>query len=323
MMSLTEPFLVDPARVVGPVLVTGASGCIGSWVVAILHQSGVPVIACDLEDNRSRLSLLIGEAEANAVVWEILDVTGGEVLSNFCKTKNITSIIHLAGLMIPFCKADPARGARVNVEGTINVLEAARHNGIKKLAYASSSAIHGMPPRGPTIATLYGAYKLANEYTAKVYWLDWGVPSIGIRPNVVYGVGRDQGMTSEFTVGMAHVAMGEAFQVSYGGPISWLYAGEAAAAFIAAVCNDGEEALVFDLNGTCMSVEEGLEILSKLAPDHGMTTSGTSLPVPADLSDQPIRDFLADYPSVSPTDGIKWTLDAFTKLNAERKLAAR
>lgn len=323
MTPLTEPFLIDASRMVGPVLVTGASGCIGSWTVAILHQSGVPVIACDLHDDRSRLSLLIGEDDAQAIYWETLDVTEREILSNLCRTKNVSGIIHLAGLMIPFCKADPARGARVNVEGTINILEAARHNGIKRLAYASSSAIHGMPPGGLTIATLYGAYKLANEYTAKVYWLDWGVPSIGIRPNIVYGVGRDQGMTSEFSVGMAHVALGEAFQVSYGGPISWLYAGEAAAAFIAAVCADGQDARVFDLNGTCMTVEDGLAILSKLAPEHRMTTSGTPLPVPADLSDAPIRDCLGDYPSVLPTDGIKWTLNAFTKLHREGKLPIR
>lgn len=320
MSSLTEPFLIDPTLVNGPVLVTGASGCIGSWTVAILYRSGVSVIASDLHDNRARLALLIGEKEAQGVTWEVADVTDGARLKQVCSAHGVTGIIHLAGLMIPFCKADPALGARVNVEGTINVFETARHNGIKRLAYASSSAIHGMPPGGPTIATLYGAYKLANEYSAKVYWLDWGVPSVGIRPNIVYGVGRDQGMTSEFSVGLARVAMGDAFQVSYGGPISWLYAGETAAAFIAAVCKDGQDAPAFDLNGTCMSVEEGLTILSELAPGHRMSTAGTPLPVPADLSDAPIRDHLGDYPSISPRDGIKWTLHAFQKLHVEQKL---
>ena len=177
-----------------------------------------------------------------------------------------------------------------------------------------------MPPGGPTIATLYGAYKLANEYTAKVYWLDWSVPSVGIRPNVVYGVGRDQGMTSEFSVGLAHSVVHAPFTVSYGGPLSWLYAGEAAAAFIAAVCRDGEDAHVFDLNGTCMTVEEGIEILSRLDANHRLKTTGTPLPVPADLSDAPIRAHLGDYPSVSPSDGIRWTLQAFRSLHAQGRL---
>ena len=320
-MSLTEPFLVDPKRITGSVLVTGAGGCIGSWTVAILEQSGVEVVAFDLRDDRRRLSLLIGDDAAQGVEWETGDISDYECLNDVCKRHEITGIIHLAGLMIPFCKSAPAMGARVNVEGTINVLEAARDNGLKRLAYASSSAIHGMPPGGPTIATLYGAYKLANEYTAQVYWLDWGVPSVGIRPNIVYGVGRDQGMTSEFSVGLAHAAIGQHFQVSYGGPLSWLYAGEAAAAFIAVMCKDGCDARVFDLNGTCMTVEKGIEILSDLVPEHQVSTTGTPLPVPADLSDAPIREHLGAYPSISPLDGIRWTYEAFQRLQAEGRLS--
>lgn len=320
MISLTAPFLVDPTRITGSVLVTGAGGCIGSWTVAILVESGVQVVAFDLHDDRRRLSLLIGNDAAQGVKWETGDISDYERINDVCKRHKITGIIHLAGLMIPFCKADPAMGARVNVEGTINVLEAARHHGLRKLAYASSSAIHGMPPGGPTIATLYGAYKLANEYTAKVYWLDWGVPSVGIRPNVVYGVGRDQGMTSEFSVGVAHAAIGEPFQVSYGGPLSWLYAGEAASAFIAVMCKDQNDAQVFDLNGTCMTVEEGVEILSDLVPEHQVSTTGTPLPVPADLSDAPIREHLGDYPSISPLEGIRWTYEAFRRLQEEGRL---
>ncbi|WP_170480818.1 NAD-dependent epimerase/dehydratase family protein [Ruegeria arenilitoris] len=321
MDSLTEPFLIEPSRVTGTILVTGAGGCIGSWVVAILANSGAKVVAFDLREDRRRLSLLIDDEAASCVTWEVGDISNQDQLYEICGRHNVTAVIHLAGLMIPFCKADPALGARVNVEGTINVLEVARRHGLKRLAYASSSAVHGMPPGGPTIATLYGAYKLANEYTAEVYSLDWGVPSVGIRPNVVYGVGRDQGMTSEFSVGLAHSVIGKPFRISYGGPLSWLYAGEAASAFIASVSKDGERAVVFDLNGTCMTVEEGLEILSSLDPAHEITTTGDMLPVPADLSDQPIRDYLGDYPSVKPAEGIRWTLEAFRRLHSEGKLA--
>ncbi len=310
---LTNDFLIDPARVNGPVLVTGAGGCIGAWTVAILSRSGVELVAFDLRDDRARPALVMGTEAAQALTWETGDIADSARLADICEKHGINSIIHLAGLQVPFCKADPAMGARVNVEGTINVLEVARRNGLKRLAYASSTAIHGMPPGGPVISTLYGAYKLANEYTAKVYWLDWGVPSIGIRPNIVYGVARDQGMTSGFSVALAHVARGEPFEIAYGGPISWLYAGETAAAFIAAICREGDDAVVFDLNGTCMTVENGLNILSDLAPDHQVTTTGALLPVPPDLSDEPIRDYLGQYPSISPEAGINATLDAFKR----------
>lgn len=317
---LTDPFLIDRSRVEGPVLVTGAGGCIGAWTVAILARSGVPVVAFDLRDDRTRPALVMGDAAAAALAWEVGDITDRAGFEEICVRNGIRAIIHLAGLQVPFCKANPAAGARVNVEGTINVLEIARHHGLKRVAYASSSAVHGMPPGGPVISTLYGAYKLANEYTAKVYWLDWGVPSVGIRPNVVYGVARDQGMTSGFSVALAHAVRGEPFEVAYGGPLSWLYAGEVAAAFIAAVSSDRDDARVFDLNGASATVEEALDILSRIAPGHKVTTTGTPLPVPADLDDTPIRAYLGDYPSISPEEGIRVTYEAFKRLIADGRL---
>ena len=314
---LTDAFVIDPARIEGPVLVTGAGGCIGAWTVAILARSGVPVVAFDLREDRARPAMVMGSDAAAALTWETGDIADAARLNAVCDSHEVRAIIHLAGLQVPFCKADPAAGARVNVEGTINVLEAARRLELKRLVYASSTAVHGMPPGGPVISTLYGAYKLANEYTAKVYWLDWGVPSVGIRPNVVYGVARDQGMTSGASVAIAHAARGTPYEIAFGGEVSWLYAGEAAAAFIAAVCRDGEDAPVFDLNGTCMRVEDALSLLSDLVPDHKVTTTGTPLPVPPDLSDGPIRAHLGDYPSVTPAEGIRMTLEAFRRLGAD------
>ncbi len=318
---LTEAFIIDRARIDGPVLVTGAGGCIGAWTVAILARSGVTVVAMDLKDDRRRPAMVMGEGPANDLNWETADITDGMQLKSIVSRHDVQAIIHLAGLQVPFCKADPAAGARVNVEGTINVLEAARHAGLERLVYASSSAIHGMPPGGPNLSTLYGAYKLANEYTAKVYWLDWGVPSIGIRPNVVYGVARDQGMTSKFTVGIAQAVLGKSFEIPMTGPISWLYTGEAASAFISAVCRAGDDVHVFDLNGACETIEAGLDTLSEVVPGHQIIATGEPLPVPPDLDDAPIRAHLGEYPSVSPTEGIHQTFRAFEKLNAEGRLA--
>src|SRR5262245_66433265 len=159
------------------------------------------------------------------------------------------AVIHLAALQVPFCKADPVAGARVNVVGTVNVFEAARNVGIKRLAYASSIAAHGAMEGHGTMATLYGAYKHCNEQTAKVYSSDWGVHSVGLRPGVVYGVGRAQGMTSKTTVAILAAAARQPYTVPFRGPVSWLHAGEVAAAFIRAVSKDRGEANVFDING--------------------------------------------------------------------------
>jgi nucleoside-diphosphate-sugar epimerase len=319
---LTDPFLIDPDQIHGPVLVTGAGGCIGAWTLAILVRSGAKAVAFDLRDDRRRPAMIMGDELAGELVWETGDIADAKGFEGIVERHGIRAIIHLAGLQVPFCKANPALGARVNVEGTINVLQAARNSDIKRTAYASSTAVHGMPPGGPKLATLYGAYKIANEYSAKMYWLDWGVPSVGIRPNVVYGAARDQGMTSMFTQGVAQAVLGAAFEVPYTGPISWLYAGECAAAFIAAISRDGEEAPVFDLNGSCQTVEDGLAMLEGLKPGHKITASGNPVPIPPDLSDAPIRALVGNYPSITPEEGIRQTFRAFEVLRDEGRLQA-
>jgi len=318
---LTDPFLTDPAPFDGPVLVTGAGGCIGAWALAILARSGVPAVGFDLRDDRRRPALLLGEEAAARLAWETGDIADAPRLGEIARNHGIRAIIHLAGLQVPFCKATPAVGARVNVEGTINVLETARALGLKRLAYASSGAALGMPPGGDVIATLYGAYKLANEYTAKVYHLDWGVPSVGIRPNVVYGVGRDQGLSSRFTVAVAYAVLGEACEVPYTGPMSWLHAGEAAAAFIAAVSRDRQAAEVFDLNGSYETIETGLEILEGLIPQNRITAAGGPLAIPLHMSDDAIRQHLGDYPSMPLREGLEATVRAFRLLQAEGRLS--
>jgi nucleoside-diphosphate-sugar epimerase len=319
---LTDVFRVDPALIDGPVLVTGAGGCIGAWTVAILARSGVPLVAFDLRDDRRRPGLLLDDEAVRALTWETGDIADGARLRDICANRGVRSIIHLAGLQVPFCKADPAAGARVNVEGTINVLEAARHLGLRRLAYASSTATLGMPPGGPILSTLYGVYKLANEYSARMYWLDWQVPSVGIRPNVVYGVARDQGMTSSFSVAVARAVLNEPFEIPYTGPISWLYAGEAASAFIAAVCRDGKDAPVFNLSGTSETIERGLQLLSQRIPGHRITASGDPLPVPHALSDEPLRDHVGNYPSISVDEGVEATFRAFEILKSQGRLVA-
>ena len=59
MKKLIGNFKINARELTGPVMVTGAGGCIGSWIVAMLHSEGIPTIAMDLQENKSRLKLLI------------------------------------------------------------------------------------------------------------------------------------------------------------------------------------------------------------------------------------------------------------------------
>ena len=322
MDSLTDRFVARSGDFDGPVLVTGAGGCIGSWTLAILVRAGVPVVAFDLSDDRRRPGLLLSEAELGHVIWEMGDIADPEAVARVVSVHGVGAVIHLAALQVPFCRADPVAGARVNVVGTVAVFEAARRHGVRRLAYASSIAAHGAPPATPWLATLYGAYKACDEAAARVYWQDWRVPSLGIRPGVAYGVGRDQGMTSKTTTAILAAAVGKEYEVPFRGPVSYLYAGEIAAAFVRAVSRDGAGAPVFDCNGVVTTVEEGLETLRRLVPGARIRAGGEPLPFPAEASDDLLRAHVGDYGAMSLEEGTAETLRAFDALVREGKVSA-
>ena len=258
--------------------------------------------------------MVMGEEAAANLTWETGDITDGPGFQALVERHGVRAIIHYAGLQVPFCAANPALGARVNVEGTINVLQAARASGIKRTVYASSVAAHGMPPGGRWLPTLYGAYKVANEQTAAVYWQDWQVPSVCLRPNVVYGVARDQGVSAKFTLAIQAAVLRQPYEITFSGPLSWLHAGEAAAAFIAAVSRDGDGAHVFDLNGSLRHRGKRAQGLNDgSARGARITVSGSPFPFPPDMDDAPVRAYL-DYPSVAMEDGIRTTHAAFVAL---------
>ena len=155
-------------------------------------------------------------------------------------------VIHLAGLQVPTCKADPVAGALVNVAGTLNVFEAAKTIGIKRVVYASSAAVYGMNDDDVALdetaqcspTTHYGVFKRANEGNARVYFLDHGIDSVGLRPLTVYGVNRDTGLTSDPTKAMKSAVLGRPFHIRFGGATDFQYVADTAAAFIACADDD-------------------------------------------------------------------------------------
>ena len=317
---MLDRFAVNDAAGSGRVLVTGSGGCIGAWTLALLVRAGVDVTAFDLDPAPRRPALLMTPDELDRVTWVAGDIADPEAVR--AAAAGCEAVIHLAALQVPFCKADPIGGARVNVVGTANVFEAARHEGIRRVGYASSIAAHSFFPDSPYLKTLYGAYKTCGEQTAAVYWQDWQVPSVGLRPSVVQGVGRDQGVTSKTTVAIQAAALGVPYTVPFRGPVSFLHAGEVASAFIRTAARDGDGAPVFDISGPATTVEAIVDQVRTLAPDSEIAIDGDPLPFPADLSDAPVRAHLGDYGTVDPAEGVAGTFQAFRALAEEGRMVA-
>jgi len=304
----------------GPVLVTGAGGCIGSWTLALLERAGVKVHAFDLQIDQRRPGLLMNPDALGRITWHAGDIADTKAVKDVVAKTGACAIIHLAALQVPFCRADPVAGALVNVVGTVNVFEAAKAAGVKRITYASSVAAYGALDNGGAMSTLYGAYKYCNEQTAKVYSEENGLHSVGIRPGVVYGVARDQGMTSKTTVAILAAAAGQSYTIPFSGDVSWLFAGEVASAFIRSVSCDRTGAPVFDLNGKLASVQAGLDMLMALSPQARIAISGEPLAFPMGHSDEPLKAYIGDYGQVPLQAGIQDTYERFSRLLADKKI---
>lgn len=316
-------------------MITGSMGCIGSWVLRNLVDEAVDVVATDLSTDPVRPGLLLSDEELKEnITWERLDVTDLDAVRALVEDHGITHIVHLAGLQIPFCRANPSLGAAVNVVGTVNILEAARQAGVKGLAYASSLAVMASADAYTerpvaddvdlTPSTLYGIYKVANEGTARIYWQDWQVGSVGLRPYIVYGVARDQGVTSDIAKAVLAAAAGRPFHIRFDNQVTLQHADDAARIFIACARAEHRGAAACNLRNDVIGVPEFVEKLTSLVPSANITYERDApLPYPADLDDSGLRSIIGEIPHTPLEEAIRRDLARFESLLAAGKIDLR
>jgi UDP-glucuronate 4-epimerase len=312
--------------------VTGALGCIGAWVIRNLVREGVPATVYDLGGSQYRLSLVMSPDELAQVNFITGDVTDLDAVERAVKDNATTHIIHLAGLQVPFCKADPSLGARVNVVGTVNMFEAAKRAGLKHIVFASSVAVYGLSEEYPEGSlshdaalkprTHYGVYKQANEGTARIYWLDDGISSIGLRPYIVYGPGRDQGFTSGPTKAMLAAALGQPYHIPFGGRSAYQFADDTARIFIESARASFQGADVFNLRGSVVHVSEIVAAIKAAEPTSQMTFDDKPLPFPEETDDAPLAAVLGQVPFTPLEEGVKSTIEIFKHAAAEGQVSA-
>lgn len=316
-------------------LVTGALGCVGAWVVRNLVRDGVPTAIFDLANDPRRLRLIMTEDELARVRMLSGDIADLGAVEGAVAAADATHVIHLAALQVPFCKADPSLGARVNVVGTVNVFEAAKRRGLGQVVYASSAAVYGVSedyPEGPVAHdaplrpnTHYGVYKQANEGTAHIYWQDDGIASIGLRPYVVYGPGRDQGLTSSPTTAMLAAALGQPFHIPFGGRFDLQHADDVARAFIQAARTPFTGAEVFNLRGDIVHVREVIAAIEAAVPASRGQIDYTDTPLgfPEELDATPLLGVLGALPHTPLAEGVASTISLFKEALAEGRLTPR
>lgn len=319
------------------ILVTGANGCIGASVVRHLLDRGDRVTALDQSEDRHRLEAVNSPERLADVEFIHGDVADLDAVRRAVRTNGTDGVIHLAGMQVPSCKADPIRGATVNVLGTLAILEAAADVGCR-VVYASSAAVFGpddepLRPHAESEAgdprTHYGIFKLANEGNARIHHQDRGVSSVGLRPLTVYGVGRDFGMTSGPTTALKAALLGRPYEIGFTGPTDFQLVEDVAETFVRCLAAP-EGAHVFNLHGETATVEQMIEQLGAVLADEGLadhiglvTCSGPHLPIPGALDDSAIADAIGSPPRTSLREGLSQSFRTFARLHAEGRLDLR
>lgn len=256
------------------VLVTGGAGFIGSHLVRQLLAAGHEVTVLDNVSTGTWQHL--PEGKDTCTCWE-MDICDKSVRKKI-EQGSFDVIVHLAGqTMVDISIKDPEFDASENVMGTVNILEAARHGGVKRVIFASTAAAYGdvtedkLPiHESETLAPMsfYGLTKVTVEKYLQLYHDLYGLDYVALRFANVYG--ERQGDTGEggvISIFAKRIAKGQDITVFGDGRQTrdFIYAGDIAAGIIAAMTTDSVNAVYNLSNQTETSLLELIELMAKAA----------------------------------------------------------
>jgi UDP-glucose 4-epimerase len=300
------------------ILLTGGAGFIGATIIERLLGRGDCVRGLDLASKNLLLDPTFQSDKR--LEWVIGSVADEETVGKAAEGCDV--IIHLAALLTPACAADPIRAAQVNVVGTLNMFEAARRHKLNGVLYMSSAAVYSPDGRDcPFPDTHYGAFKLATEGSARAYWTDHRISSVGLRPYIVYGMGREVGLTAGPALACRAAIEGRDYVIPFTGPADYVYVDDVASAFVQASAMIGNTltgASVFDIPGEAAPVDEIVAVIQRLIPAARLSAAGPLLPIqlPEKLND--IRNTVPNVSQTSLADGLKKTIGRYRQIQSAR-----
>ncbi len=181
------------------VLITGAAGFIGHHLAIAWRRRGAEVVILDnlrtgKRENLAQIHRAVGDEHLTFIEGSITDRAAVNRAAEGC------SVVHHLAAMVSVTEsvARPEECVEINVNGTLNVLEAAKRNGAERVVFASSSAVYGDDPRSPKTEdmtpaplTPYGITKLDGEFYLRMYANLHGVPTVSLRFFNVFGPRQD------------------------------------------------------------------------------------------------------------------------------------
>lgn len=305
----------------GRFLVTGGAGFVGSHVVEALVGRGDSVRVLDdlstgspenIRHLRERVELIQGGVEKPPDIERAV--------------RDVDAVVHLAAISsVAKSVADPLRTDIVNIHGTLRVLLAARDAGVKRVVFASSSAVYGESEAQPKIETMipspvspYALSKLAGEHYCAIFSRLYGLSTISLRFFNIFGPRQDP--TSPYSgviaIFIKKLLAGEPPMITGDGEQSrdFIYVADAVAAILAALsCESANGQAVNIGTGVSTTINELCAVLTRLTPAkttpvHGAPRSGD---VRHSLADITLARALLSYsPRVPLEQGLRLTFNS-------------
>lgn len=309
-------------------VVTGGAGFIGSHTVEELVRRGETVVVLD--------DLSAGKEENLAEFRSKISFIKGSITDLEAVRKAVQSadyVLHLAArTSVPRSVKDPLETNKVNVEGTLNVLVAARDAKVKRVVFAASSSAYGETPTLPKVETMqpvpispYGVAKYAGELYAQTFGHVYGLENVCLRYFNIFGPRQDPGspysgvlakFCTSFLEGAPPVVFGDGEQSR-----DFTYVENAVAANLLACTAPNASGRVFNIGtGSRITLNQTLALLAKLSgvsleTKYEPPRDGDIRDSQADISQA--RELLQYEPAVGFEDGLSRTLDWYKEAQAK------
>ncbi|MDR2847996.1 MAG: NAD(P)-dependent oxidoreductase [Bacteroidales bacterium] len=329
------------------ILVTGGTGCIGSVAIYKLLQypDVEKIVVATRSGNVDPLKLWQGEKLDPRIEMVTLDVSDYDVVRTLIPKINPTHIIHLGGLQSPDCSANHLKGMEINVGGTMALLDVAEKlPQLERFVFASSGAVYGKRTQYHdasinedvrlTPPNHYGIWKLDGEHLARFFHDNTGIPTVCLRLNTTYGLGRDKGMTSAPTNVLKAIALGSVknevipFAMPYQGLENYHYVEDVGEHFAACTLQPYEGYGYFNIKGKTIEVKQFLNIVRQQAEALGfgkytdISIADDAKPnmFSYDLNHEKIDSTFKSLPLTDINEGVRKSLLTFRQKAEEGKL---
>ena len=269
------------------IMITGGTGSLGSYLARRLIDEGYRnIFLFDAYPNNSRISDI---SEKVKVISG--DITDWKDITGTIEKYHIREIFHLAAILSSEAREKPLRAHKINVEGTVNILEACRMFDIQKVIFISSISTYGLGVPEPVDenqrqqpTNIYGITKLFCELWGLYYHSQYSIDFRAVRFPRIVNAGRSGTGVALFPSSMIeNAALGKSYEVEVGEEyrVPIIYIKDAVNILLSLYTTEQIETRVYNINGLSPTAKEILQVIQKYIPDS-----------PIKFSSKPIKPHL-------------------------------